>query len=39
VERLLTYGSSSFEDRAGQRAEQGRLRRADGPEPVHNGTS
>jgi circadian clock protein KaiC len=39
VERLLTHGSSSFEDRAGQRAEQGRMRRADGPEPVHNGAS
>jgi circadian clock protein KaiC len=40
VERLLTHGSSSVEDRAGQRAEQGRLRRADGPDPVaHNGAS
>jgi circadian clock protein KaiC len=39
VERLLIHGSSSFEDRAGQRAEQGRMRRADGPEPVHNGAS
>ncbi len=39
VERLLTHGSSSFEDRAGQRAEQSRMRRADGPEPVHNGAS
>jgi circadian clock protein KaiC len=39
VERLLTDGSSNSEDRAGQRAEQGRLRRADGPEPAHNGAS
>jgi circadian clock protein KaiC len=29
VERLLSDGSSGVEDRAGQRAEQGRLRRAD----------
>jgi circadian clock protein KaiC len=33
VERLLTYGSTGTEDRAGQRAEQGRLRRADTDEP------
>jgi circadian clock protein KaiC len=29
VERLLSHGSTGVEDRAGQRAEQGRLRRAD----------
>jgi circadian clock protein KaiC len=29
VGRLLTHGSTGVEDRAGQRAEQGRLRRAD----------
>jgi hypothetical protein len=29
VERLLSHGSSGFEDQAGQRVEQGRLRRAD----------
>jgi circadian clock protein KaiC len=39
VERLLTHGSSSVEDRAGQRVEQGRLRRADTPAPAHNGAS
>jgi circadian clock protein KaiC len=32
VGRLLSHGSSGAEDRAGQRAEQGRLRRADRPE-------
>ncbi|HEY5197911.1 MAG TPA: circadian clock protein KaiC, partial [Solirubrobacteraceae bacterium] len=32
VGRLLSHGSSGAEDRAGQRAEQGRLRRADEPE-------
>jgi circadian clock protein KaiC len=31
VERLLSHGSTGTEDRAGQRAEQGRLRRADIP--------
>jgi circadian clock protein KaiC len=35
VERLLSDGSSGVEDRAGQRAEQGRLRRAD-PELEHD---
>jgi circadian clock protein KaiC len=35
VGRLLTHGSSGVEDRAGQRAEQGRLRRADTDEPEH----
>jgi circadian clock protein KaiC len=29
VERLLSHGSTGVEDRAGQRAEQGRMRRAD----------
>jgi hypothetical protein len=29
VERLLSNGSTGLEDRADQRAEQGRLRRAD----------
>lgn len=29
VERLLSHGSTGTQDRAGQRAEQGRLRRAD----------
>jgi circadian clock protein KaiC len=29
VERMLSHGSTGVEDRAGQRAEQGRLRRAD----------
>ncbi|MDQ1724999.1 MAG: hypothetical protein QOG52_2027, partial [Frankiaceae bacterium] len=29
VERLLSHGSSGVDDRAGQRAEQGRLRQAD----------
>ncbi|MCU1376664.1 MAG: hypothetical protein JWO68_3950, partial [Actinomycetia bacterium] len=33
VERLLSNGSTGTEDRAGQRAEQGRLRRADIDEP------
>jgi circadian clock protein KaiC len=33
VERLLSHGSTGVEDRAGQRAEQGRLRRADTDEP------
>ena len=31
--RLLSHGSTGVEDRAGQRAEQGRLRRADTDEP------
>ena len=31
--RLLSHGSTGAEDRAGQRAEQGRLRRADTDEP------
>jgi circadian clock protein KaiC len=34
VGRLLSDGSTGTEDRAGQRAEQGRLRRADSVEPV-----
>jgi circadian clock protein KaiC len=34
VGRLLSHGSTGTEDRAGQRAEQGRLRRADIDEPV-----
>jgi circadian clock protein KaiC len=33
VERLLNSGSTGFEDRAGQRAEQGRMRQADTDEP------
>ena len=33
VGRLLSHGSTGTEDRAGQRAEQGRLRRADSTEP------
>jgi circadian clock protein KaiC len=33
VGQLLSHGSSGAEDRAGQRAEQGRLRRADANEP------
>jgi len=33
VERLLSHGSSGVEDRAGQRSEQGRLRRADTDRP------
>jgi circadian clock protein KaiC len=33
VGRLLSHGSIGVEDRAGQRAEQGRLRRADPAEP------
>jgi circadian clock protein KaiC len=39
VERLLSSGSTGVEDRAGQRAEQGRMRRADTDEPevVANG--
>jgi circadian clock protein KaiC len=42
VKRLLNVGSDRVEDRAGQRAEQGRLRRADTDqtEPLaHNGAS
>jgi circadian clock protein KaiC len=35
VGRLLSHGSTGAEDRAGQRAEQGRLRRADTDEPKH----
>lgn len=35
VRRLLSHGSTGVEDRAGQRAEQGRLRRADADEPEH----
>jgi circadian clock protein KaiC len=34
VGRLLSHGSTGTEDRAGQRAEQGRLRRADANEPA-----
>jgi circadian clock protein KaiC len=37
VERLLSHGSTGAEDRAGQRAEQGRLRGAD-EDGVHSGT-
>lgn len=33
VGRLLSHGSTGAEDRAGQRVEQGRLRRADSDEP------
>jgi len=33
VRRLLRHGSTGVEDRAGQRVEQGRLRRADADEP------
>jgi hypothetical protein len=33
VELLLSHGSTGVEDRAGQRAEQGRLRRADADVP------
>lgn len=35
VGRLLSHGSTGTEDRAGQRAEQGRLRRADTGEPEY----
>jgi circadian clock protein KaiC len=35
VERLLSHGSTGVEDRAGQRAEQSRLRRADTDEPPY----
>ncbi|MDX6590810.1 MAG: circadian clock protein KaiC [Gaiellales bacterium] len=35
VERLLTHGSTGVEDRAGQRAEQSRLRRADTDKPPY----
>jgi circadian clock protein KaiC len=35
VGRLLTHGSMGAEDRVGQRAAQGRLRRADREEPPH----
>jgi circadian clock protein KaiC len=38
VERLLSHGSTGAEDRAGQRAEQGRLRGAD-EDGVHSGTN
>lgn len=34
VGRLLSHGSTGADDRAGQRAEQGRLRRADTDEPA-----
>jgi circadian clock protein KaiC len=34
VQRLLSHGSSGAEDRAGQRSEQGRLRRADIDYPI-----
>jgi circadian clock protein KaiC len=34
VGRLLSHGSTGVEDRAGQRAEQGRLRRADTDEYI-----
>lgn len=39
VGRLLDHGSTGTEDRAGQRAEQGRLRRADIDEPVREDPS
>jgi circadian clock protein KaiC len=35
VGRLLSHGSTGVEDRAGQRAEQGRLRRADSGGPAN----
>jgi hypothetical protein len=35
VARLLSHGSTGVEDRAGQRAEQGRLRRADTDRPPY----
>jgi circadian clock protein KaiC len=35
VGRLLSHGSTGVEDRAGQRAEQGRLRGADSEEPAN----
>jgi circadian clock protein KaiC len=35
VKRMLSHGSTGVEDRAGQRAEQGRLRRADTDEPEY----
>lgn len=38
VGRLLMHGSAGTEDRAGQRAEQGRLRQADSDEPLQNGS-
>jgi hypothetical protein len=34
VERLLSHGSTGADDRAGQRAAQGRLRRADSYGPT-----
>jgi circadian clock protein KaiC len=34
VARLLTHGSTGNDDRAGQRAAQGRLRRADTAKPI-----
>jgi hypothetical protein len=34
VKRLLSHGSTGADDRAGQRAEQGRLRQADPDEPA-----
>jgi circadian clock protein KaiC len=37
VGHLLSHGSSGVEDRAGQRAEQGRMRRADIDEPEYRG--
>jgi circadian clock protein KaiC len=37
VARLLSHGSTGAEDRAGQRVEQGRLRRADTDYVVHAG--
>ncbi len=39
VGRLLSHGSTGVEDRAGQRAEQGRLRRADFVESDHSAES
>jgi circadian clock protein KaiC len=35
VSRLLSHGSTGVEDRAGQRAAQGRMRRADRAEPAY----
>ncbi|MEA2610376.1 MAG: circadian clock protein KaiC, partial [Chloroflexota bacterium] len=37
VAHLLNHGSTGAEDRADQRVEQGRMRRADVPEPIRVG--
>jgi circadian clock protein KaiC len=39
VGQLLSHGSTGAEDRADQRVEQGRLRRADAQEPLGNGAA